>query len=193
LPRRQWGVFTVTVPKDFGAKKLIWTLAANGVTTTVPAHLDPLWEISPFRDTNGNTPPFIGLEAQGPFVNGPQGPSLALTTNRETPLPLPVWVADDAHLVPGAPRPAAPPVTLSWSKFRGSGAVTFGDWRPPVQPLEFPAPPTAAFRGKAVTTATFSQPGEYVLRVVANDWTGDGGRGFQCCWSNAWVKVLVKD
>src|SRR5262245_29387952 len=24
LPRRQWGVFTITVPKDFGEKKLTW-------------------------------------------------------------------------------------------------------------------------------------------------------------------------
>src|SRR5271165_4486958 len=32
LPRRQWGVFTVTVPKDFGTKKLTWTLASNGQT-----------------------------------------------------------------------------------------------------------------------------------------------------------------
>ena len=30
LPGRQWGVFTVTVPKDFGIKKLTWTLTANG-------------------------------------------------------------------------------------------------------------------------------------------------------------------
>jgi len=27
--------------------------------------------------------------------------------------------------------------------------------------------------------------------VVANDWSGEGGRGFQCCWSNAQVKVSV--
>src|SRR5277367_4823076 len=25
LPRRRWGVFTVTVPKDFGSKKIAWT------------------------------------------------------------------------------------------------------------------------------------------------------------------------
>src|SRR6185369_4352524 len=33
LPRRQWGVFTITVPKDFGNKRLIWTITANGQTT----------------------------------------------------------------------------------------------------------------------------------------------------------------
>ena len=57
---------------------------------------------------------------------------------------------------------------------------------------KLPWQPAAAFSGKAATTATFSQPGEYVLRVVANDWSGDGGRGFQCCWTNAQVKVQVK-
>ncbi len=57
---------------------------------------------------------------------------------------------------------------------------------------EFAAPPGTVFHGKAVTTATFTEPGEYVLHVLANDWSGEGGRGFQCCWSNAEVVVTVK-
>ena len=50
LPRRQWGVFTITVPSDFGKNKLTWTLVANGQTTVIPLHLDPLWIVAPFRD-----------------------------------------------------------------------------------------------------------------------------------------------
>ncbi len=46
--------------------------------------------------------------------------------------------------------------------------------------------------GKATTTATFSMAGEYMLRAQSNDVTGDGGGGFQCCWTNAFVKVIVK-
>jgi hypothetical protein len=34
-------------------------------------------------------------------------------------------------------------------------------------------------------------PGEYILRAQANDATGDGGGGFQCCWTNVHVKVNV--
>src|SRR5271166_5293224 len=41
LPRRQWGVFTLTVPKDFGDKKLTWTLVAHQQTTVIPMSLDP--------------------------------------------------------------------------------------------------------------------------------------------------------
>jgi hypothetical protein len=41
-------------------------------------------------------------------------------------------------------------------------------------------------------TATFSAPGEYLLRVQANDESGEGGGGFQCCWTNTYVKVTVQ-
>ena len=41
-------------------------------------------------------------------------------------------------------------------------------------------------------TATFSAAGDYMLRVQANDESGEGGGGFQCCWTNTYVKVTVK-
>lgn len=192
LTRRQWGVFTVTVPKDFGSNKITWTLVVNGVTAAIPASLNPLWEVSPFKDATGNTPPFIGFDEKGPFVQGPRGQGKSLTGTVSTPVPLPLWVADDANVIPGATRPKTPAVTLSWSKFRGPGSVTFASDKPAAEETEFAAPPNTVFHGKAATTATFSEPGEYVLRVVANDWSGEGGRGFQCCWSNAQVKVSVK-
>ena len=48
------------------------------------------------------------------------------------------------------------------------------------------------YAGKATTTATFSEPGEYWVRAQVNDASGDGGGGDQCCWSNVHVKVIVK-
>jgi hypothetical protein len=103
-----------------------------------------------------------------------------------------LWVADDASVIPGATRPKTSPVTITWSEFRGPGSVSFSSEKPAVEAADFQAPPATAFQGKAATTASFSEPGEYVLRAVANDWSGEGGRGFQCCWSNAQVKVTVK-
>src|SRR5215472_6358893 len=79
LTGRNWGVFTVTVPKDFGSAKLVWSLTANGVTTQVPASLAELWEVAPFRDANGNTAPWIGFRDSGPFVNGPRAQNESLT------------------------------------------------------------------------------------------------------------------
>lgn len=192
LPRRQWGMFTITVPKDFGSKKLTWTLTANGVTTVIPLSLNPLWEVQPFRDASGNTPPFVGFSAAGPFGQGPsRGSMTTLSAAVGEPLAIDAWIADDAHLTPGEVRPPIPEVTLHWGKFRGPGDVKFADTHPPIAPGEFPTPPVAKFQGKATTLATFSEPGDYELRVVANDWTGEGGRGFQCCWTTAAVKVSV--
>lgn len=86
-------------------------------------------------------------------------------------------------------RPTTPPVTVTWSKFRGPGVVTFADAKPAAL---ISAEGNGGVSGTATTSATFSEPGEYVLLVVANDWSGVGGRGYQCCWTNALVKVSVK-
>ena len=42
---------------------------------------------------------------------------------------------------------------------------------------------------RAETTVTFAEPGQYLLRVLANDRSGGGGS--QCCWTNAFMRVNV--
>ena len=192
LPGRQWGLFTIKVPKDFGEKKLTWTLAVNGKTTVIPVSLNSLWEVQPLLEATGNTPPFVGFAEAGPFVQGPAGASAKLTATMPDRAALTVWLADDAKAPIVGVRPRTPAVTVRWSKFRGPGDVTFTNDRPVVEKAEFKAPVPATFTGVATTEATFSEPGDYVLYMVANDWSGDGGRGFQCCWSNAQVRVTVK-
>jgi hypothetical protein len=178
LARRQWGVFRIVVPKDFGNKKLTWTIIANGQTTTIPMSLNPLWVVEPFKDAgNGNTPPVIRFEPDGqPFTGPPHGIARTFATKVSEPLSLTVFVSDDKPLRGGL-RGAGP---VSWSMFRGPAEVTFQGERS-----------SGDAQGKAVTTAKFSSPGEYVLRGQANDATGDGGGGFQCCWTNVHVKVTV--
>ena len=183
LPRRQWGVFTITVPKDFGDKKVVWTLVANGQTTSIPMNLNPLWFVEPLNAAGiGNTPPVVKFEPEGTGFQGPpRGISASFTTKVSAPLALTAWVTDDGRLPPEGRFRPGPSVTMFWSQFRGPGAVTFTEVRPSVAPAN----------GKATTTATFSAPGEYILRAQANDTSGDGGGGFQCCWTNAHVKVTV--
>ena len=188
-PGRMWGVFTVTVPKDFGKSKLTWTLVSAGQATAIPASLDSLWELAPFKDATENTPPVVRLP-NGGSVQGPRPGTAELTAAAGSPLTLSVAVSDDAKFVPGTRKPKTPPATVTWSKYRGPGSVSFAADRPPVQPDD-PQPATG-FAGKASTTATFSEPGDYILYLVSNDWTGKGGGGFLCCWTNALVKVSVR-
>src|SRR5262252_4622751 len=37
-PGRGWGVFSIPVQKDFGDKKLTWTIVANGFTNAITLH-----------------------------------------------------------------------------------------------------------------------------------------------------------
>jgi len=184
LPRRQWGVFTVTVPKDFGDKKLTWTLVAHGETTSIPLSLNPLWAVQPFKDPAvGNTPPVVRLESGGAALQGPpRGIAASFTTTVPDPVTLTVWVTDDLRQDPvERPRPEQLPITVSWSKARGPGSVTFSHPKPEVDKAD----------GKATTTATFATPGEYLVRGQVNDLSGEGGGGNQCCWTNVLVKVTV--
>lgn len=195
LPGRQWGLFTVTVPADFGTKKLTWTLISNGQTLSVPGSLNPLWEINAFREpTTGNTPPVVRF-SEGSSVQGPRPISTTLSATVGKPLTLAVSVSDDATSpligTTGMDQPKTPPVTVTWSKFRGPGAVAFANAKPAVELAKGEAG-KGGVSGAASTSATFSEPGEYVLLVVANDWSGVGGHGYQCCWTNAEVKVSVK-
>jgi hypothetical protein len=195
LPGRQWGLFTITVPADFGTKKITWTLISNGQTLSVPGSLNPLWEINAFREpTTQNTPPVIRF-SDGSSVQGPRPISTTLSATVAKPLTLAVSVSDDATMpligTTGMDRPKTPPVTVTWSKFRGPGEVTFTDAKPGVE-LRKAEGSAGGVSGTATTSATFSEPGDYVLLVVANDWSGVGGHGYQCCWTNAMVKVSVK-
>jgi len=195
VPGRGWGLFTVTVPADFGQNKITWTLVANGKTTVIPASLHPDYEISPFTEASvGNTPPVVSFDEGAATGQGPHAASTERTAKVGTPMDLTVLVSDDDKYTSSSgarPQKAPSPVTVKWIAYRSPGAVKFSSERPPVVKVERPGS-KAPFNGKATTTVTFSQPGDYVLNVTANDYSGDGGNGFQCCWTTGKVKVTVK-
>jgi hypothetical protein len=187
LPRRQWGVFTIKVPADFGTRKYTWTIVANGQTMSIPFALTKGYQVEPFKDAAmGNTPPVFKFSPTGPELTGPPKPQPAATLDATVgqPLELTIWAGDDGFQDPrrAAPMPG-PPVAVTWTLQRGDGEVVFAEVKPKVD---------MSAGGKTTTTATFSKPGEYVLRVQGNDSSGEGGGGFQCCWTSAFVKVTVK-
>jgi hypothetical protein len=185
LPRRQWGVFTIKVPKDFGDKRLTWTITANGQTTSIPVGVIKGYQVEPFKEAaQGNEPPRVQFDAKGPALFGPPV-GIAATMSAVVGQPLTIsavatdGAANDPDLSPIQLK--QPPVTTFFSKYRGPGEVTFSNARPTVEK-----------DGKVTTTATFSEPGEYIVRVQVNDRSGEGGGGFQCCWTNAHLRVSVK-
>lgn len=192
LPGRQYGMFVVKVPANFGDGKLVWTISANGKPTTIPLNLKPDWEILPFRDeTVGNTPPVLRFEEKGAGAQGPVGLRAERSARVGVPMPLDAWVEDDGKwttLSGAPPRGMSTPVTIRWTLYRGPASVSFAEETPAFAKTAG----AAFFNGKAATTVTFSAPGEYVLHAVVNDLSGDGGRGEQCCWTFGTVRVTVR-
>jgi hypothetical protein len=216
LVGRGWGTTAIKVPKDFGDKKLTWTLTTNGKTVQGIFGLQKGYQIEPFLDAAmGNKPPTLKFEPTAQGISGPPPPlaqAQAVSGAAGEPIPLTVFITDDGHEEPtggGGPAPTGgaaarapapgtpttggaaaggggggfqrPRMSVTMSKFRGPGDVKFDDNTPAIDK-----------DGKATANATFSLPGEYMIRVEGNDSSGIGGGGFQCCWTTVYFKVSVK-
>jgi hypothetical protein len=203
---RQYGVFAIAVPRDFGTKKLTWTLVANGQSSIVTFWMNPPYWIDFFKNTStGNEPPVIRFAPTGPELTGPPRETIALTLNGTVgePVPLSIWASDHPNTTVFDPNPRPEPargrgrggrggeprsdITVNWAKYRGPGDVVIAEAK---IPLITKGDEKLVLEAK--TTATFSAPGEYWLLATVNDLSGDGGGGDQCCWTSAHVKVVVK-
>jgi len=184
MARRQPRIFRVRVPKDWGDKSLTWSVTANGRTEKVVAKLVPAYEKDErFIQTNNNTTVVFGVDD----VNRP--PSLTLSpigpARVNMPVTLAAEIADDGLPKPrvvrnddpdrpaeqppddplarfksqrnssAPPRPVGPRVT--WQIYRGPGKVTLDQYT------------IFAPKGAAVTTARFSEPGQYTLIATGGD------------------------
>jgi hypothetical protein len=173
-PRRHKDVFKVVVPKDFGDNKLTWKLTAHGQTQQVIGTLKPVWQIDRLRTTRGgnsekissNLPPAVTVRVGDPALPAPGSTTLTVTAT------------DD-----GLPKRQGKTVglTVMWAKYRGPGAV------------QFSSAASKLDTGSATTSASFTEPGEYVLQAVVDDGSGESASnfGYHCCWTNTQVKVTV--
>ena len=181
-PRRHWGVFAVRVPADFGERRVVWTVKFRGKTFAIPGSLHRDWQIDALEGEagSGNTPPGVTLDAGGPEARGPGGltsaPRMATVGQ---PITIAVVAKDDGKRA-GTARSGAP-VVLDWFTHQGPGQVLFGTASSRLTPTG----------GQASTTATFSRPGNYLVRLRATDSPLAVAGHSQCCWTNAFVHVRV--
>jgi hypothetical protein len=216
LSGRQWGVFSVKLPKDLGNKKLTWTIVANGLTNAITLHTQADYIVEPYEDAaNKNTPPKLKFEPNGAvFTGAPVGIAAKYSASVGTPLPLTVWATDEGpkiNIPEARGRGRGTPPGDAAGRGRGRGAeepagrgrggfltpplaVTWSWLRGPAAVTFDNVRPAIDEKdgGKATANATFNAPGDYILRVEGTDSTGTGGGGFQCCWTSAHVAVSVK-
>jgi hypothetical protein len=181
--------FSVTVPRDWGTtRELVWSLTVHGTTERAVAWLQREWEIDPVyggrtrtAESLKNKPPTMTIDALStitlpdtltlaanvnddglPKPRGPRQPAVGQETPPTLkPLPdqpeIPVNVPSIGTGGRGRGRGGPQGLVVAWVVWRGPAAVEF-------------APASVEVKdGKAVTTATFTKPGNYLLRGVAND------------------------
>lgn len=145
-PGREWGVFAIPVPKDFGNKKLTWTLTANGHTSTVTFWMNPPYWIDFYKNSaNGNEPPRIKFSPTAPELIGPPKEKFVQTLSGTVgqPVELLAWVADQ------------PPTIVFESTPPGGGAAGREATRKPA-PANEPLP--AIIGGRVITNSTAGAP-----------------------------------
>lgn len=182
-PRRARGIFTVTVPGPFAESggRVVWTIVSQGEALSVPARIGvPAYELGYDPMAMGSLPPVLRFDDEGPGGRGPRGVTsdTPMTTSVGTPLELRAWVSDESRRVDGE----LVRINVAWSTHQGPATATFADRVSPEEPGG----------GEASVKVTFSEPGEYVLRAQADNFSArDSSSGDQCCWTNGYVRVNV--
>ena len=181
----------MTVPAGF-RDDVVWSLVNQERTFSVPGNARNSAYQLQWPMAMGSQPPLVRFSPNGPAGRGPSGiDAEPVSASVDTPLSLTVWFHDDSvreeepvavrqrRADPDKPIPA---VTVTWFKHTGPGSVVFS---PHTDEL-------AETEGMATTTATFGQPGVYLVRVRADNFGGvDSSAGDQCCWTNGYVNVTV--
>lgn len=203
LPNRNFGMFSITVPKSFGpTERLWWTLTINGTTSRIGLIMSPDFNITPQHASeeapNGkyNVPPILRFVQGGPAIQNPGQPltqAIVKTATVGQPLSLELYAEDDALYASGTNAPMVgripPIVEATVEKYRGPGNVKADGFH--FETLKG-GKPMEAYAGKAAGTVTFDAPGDYVVHVTLNDFSDKGGGATGCCWTTAMIKVNVK-
>jgi len=193
---KHYCVFTINVPVG-GADRITWHLRRHyDEDFAVPLHsgseyyrVDDLFFPTDRAERGGSIAPIVRFaEPAGPtgIGKGLRGGKRVgpVTARVGEPLTLTVEVTqpkveDYPELAGFSGEPRS--FEVFWAKYSGPpdvlGVVTFSENEFMVGPVQ----------GMATTTATFSEPGDYVLITQVLG----GGFDNQCCWTNGYVEVTV--
>ena len=210
LPGRHHGVYAVTIPSTMNGATVWWHLSSGGQDLKVPGDRSSSgYELDRNPRPQGSIEPLVGFSESGPHGRGPDGiiSERVMEASVNQPVMLEVWTQDLSKRNTSDPRYAKPLDTrVSWYKHQGPGEVEFiaHESMPFLvtreqSPLTRVAEPKYAVAvkeqvGPARINASFSEPGDYLIRVRLDNWIASDSNGLdQCCWSNAFQRVRVSD
>lgn len=195
------GVFAVTVPADMADTEVVWTLNHAGYSYSVPGRAtSPAYEMSNDIAAMGSLNPAIRFKKDGPESVTREGIYAApLNAKVGKPIELSAFVQDRGDRRGYEVKTQFFPLGTEWIEHQGpAGAVVSFD-NPKVTGRERGESGNESMYAsgdwsETKTMATFSEPGDYVIRLRVDNFAApDSQFDNQCCWSNAYVPVKVSN
>ncbi len=190
------GAFAVNVPAEMAGTEVIWTLTSGGNTYSIPGRAThPAYELSNGVAAAGSLRPAIRLKEDGPESTDSVGIyAEPQTTTVGKAITLSALIQDRGqrdgyegvepyyapgsawllHQGPAKPEIETPEISGSDRASENPNSNKTNDWY------------------EVSTQITFPQPGDYVIRLRADNFLAtDSKFDNVCCWSNAYFPVSV--
>lgn len=196
---RERGAFGVTVPADMAGTEVVWTLTHAGHSYSIPGRAtSTAYEMSRLKRALGSLSPAIRFKLNGTESTDREGiMGSRVTASVGSPVELSAFVQDRGARSEYDLDSLLFPVGTEWIMHQG-----------PAMPEFDKAAKTGRERGEdggesgmssnnngwteVATMATFSEPGDYVIRLRVDNFAApDSKMDNQCCWSNAYLPVTV--
>ena len=213
---RHTGVFTITLPESMRGESVWWYVkTGENPMYKVPGRAAAeAYQLDRRPRPQGSVPLRVWSDEGGPRSSGPDG----IVTERGTPvrtgtpLELTVHAMDPSERDPNDPRFKEPvALRVNWAVHQGPAAVQFARHEsteiPEPDASEIPEPDASLVSreppppqdvslpngsGTAKVYATFTEPGQYMLRIQGDNWAApDSSEGDQCCWTNVYQRITV--
>lgn len=197
--RQERGVFAVTVPADMAETEVVWTLNHAGHSYSVPGRAtSPAYEMSSDPAAMGSLNPAIRFNKNGPEATDRVGIYAPLVNAKVgSPVTLTASVQDRGDRRGYDVKTQFFPVGTEWIMHQGPVGATVAFDNPLITGRDRGETDKQSMSGsgdwsEVKTNATFSEPGDYVIRLRVDNFSApDSQFDNQCCWSNAYVPVKV--
>jgi len=166
--------FTVVVPEGFNTNhRVTWHISSNRYELSTPGKVIPPYVLDePASDGRGDLAPLVKLTSNDNGIRGRSGIHSNETINARVgePVSMQVWIEHPDE-----------EIWVGWSHHSGPGKVEFDNKEYEILSRD----------GVANVAATFSEPGEYVVRMQTIDTIA--AFEFYCCHTNAYFHINVSN
>ena len=181
--RRERGSWGVTVPEG---TEVWWTINHAGQSYSVRGRSTSMaYELSFAIAAAGSQHPGIKFQNEDPESYGPEGIwADRIQASVDTPVTVSAMVRDRGDRYEFDTPSNIYPVRAEFLTHQGPAPIDFDRARVTVREQGW---------GTATTQATFAEPGDYVIRIRADNFRApDSKFDNMCCWSSGYVPVTVR-